>query len=109
MSLLIKGAAAVARLAQASQDHLERMESRNVETKRTGAVDLGKVRQILDDFAAQQQVFAAAVDQLQQRVSNLEGLVARLEARLPVQKQPITDHRKSPIAGPGNFLDTPGR
>ncbi len=62
---------------------VEEIEAQQLTNKATGAVDVEKVRAHLDKQDATIGHIKAAIDQLQQRVSNLEGLLNRLEAQLP--------------------------
>lgn len=80
LSQAFRGMKAVAEFA-ASQ--AEKAEVENLQARERGNVDLTKVRTIIGEFAKQLQMVSAAIDQLQQRVSNLEGFLSRLEARLP--------------------------
>lgn len=83
MSLLTKGLRAAQALAEAAAKKAEEMDVANLEIRSQGVIDLDKARALIAELNKEQAQQNTAIDQLQQRVSNLESLVGRLEARSP--------------------------
>lgn len=82
-NLLVQGLRGLRTLSDLAAKKLEEVDASDLESRVRGQLDLNKV----------QAVFAqtnAAIDQLQQRVSNLESLVGQLEGRLPPKPPPAT-------------------
>lgn len=83
MSLLRQGLLGAKTFLELAAKKVEEAEAQQIENKITGGADTEKVMAILNGFRADLNNVRAAVEQLQQRVSNIESLQSRLEARLP--------------------------
>lgn len=101
MSILAKGLLGIKALAEHAAKMAEESDLASLESKAKGMIDLEKARQLFDRQAQSISLQNAAIDQLQQRVSNLESLCSRLEARLSPSP---------PISAPvntGGWVDPP--
>lgn len=86
--------------AELATKRLDESEANNLQNKTTGTVDASKAKNLIDVQNKQIAIQASAIDQLQQRISNIEAHLNRLEVRLPASPPP------APIGVPG-WIDNP--
>jgi hypothetical protein len=103
--LLRSGLLGLKALAEVAVKKVEEAEAFDLQNKVTGTVDAGKVTNLLAEKDKTIATLASAVDQLQQRVSNLEAHVGRLEVRLPPGPPPAPP----PMGGAGGWIDPPAK
>ena len=101
-NLLTKTLLGVKTLAEIAAKKVEEADIATLESKAKGLIDLDKARTMFEKVFREQEVQNGAIDQLQQRVSNLESLVGRLEARVPGPPP-----APPPTGGAGGWIDNP--
>jgi hypothetical protein len=93
-------------LAEAAVQKVDEAEKHDLENRVTGNVDADKVKTLLEIQNQTIATMQAAIDQLQQRLSNAEANIGRLEAAQPARSRtPLQPVRGA--EGGGGWIDNP--
>lgn len=85
-NLLSQSLHGIKAFAEYAAKKVEAVDQASIESKTKGQLDLEKAKELIDNLAKKIELQNAAIDQLQQRTSNLEGYFNRLEAQISSSK-----------------------